>query len=160
MMGKDEAAPPLMTVRQLARQGDVTVHVVRNYLRRGLLQAATHTEGGYQLFAASELQRLHFIRTAQQLGFTLAEIEEIIRHSLQRHSPCPLVRDIIRRRLYDTRQGSTPKSRTVVKGLRTSGLALRLFFASSGCGTARCIRTHRPLRHRASDTSCGRSARA
>jgi uncharacterized protein YeaO (DUF488 family) len=57
-------------------------------------------------------------------------------------------------------KGSTPKSRTVVKGLRTSGLALRLFFASSGCGTARCIRTHRPLRHRASDTSCGRSARA
>ncbi|WP_211219319.1 MerR family transcriptional regulator [Thermomonas fusca] len=103
MTGKDESAPPLMTVRQLAQQGDVTVHVVRNYLRRGLLQAATHTEGGYQLFSASELQRLHFIRTAQQLGFTLAEIEEIIRHSLQRHSPCPLVRDIIRRRLDDTR---------------------------------------------------------
>ena len=40
MMGKDEAAPQLMTVRQLAQQGDVTVHVVRNYLRRGLLQAA------------------------------------------------------------------------------------------------------------------------
>ena len=33
----DKAVPPLMTVRQLARQGDVTVHVVRNYLRRGLL---------------------------------------------------------------------------------------------------------------------------
>ena len=104
MMGKDESAPQLITVRQLAQQGDVTVHVVRNYLRRGLLQAATHTEGGYQLFSVSELQRLHFIRTAQQLGFTLAEIEEIIRHSLLRHSPCPFVRDIIRRRLDDTRQ--------------------------------------------------------
>ncbi|MEN9395513.1 MAG: hypothetical protein RLZ81_43 [Pseudomonadota bacterium] len=104
MTAKDEVAPPLMTVRQLARQGDVTVHVVRNYLRRGLLQAARHTESGYQLFSASELQRLRFIRTAQQLGFTLAEIEEIIRHSLQGHSPCPLVRDIIRRRLDDTRQ--------------------------------------------------------
>ena len=30
MTAKDEVAPPLMTVRQLARQGDVTVHVVRN----------------------------------------------------------------------------------------------------------------------------------
>ena len=138
MTGKDESAPPLMTVRQLAQQGDVTVHVVRNYLRRGLLQAATHTEGGYQLFSASELQRLHFIRTAQQLGFTLAEIEEIIRHSLQRHSPCPLVRDIIRRRLYDTRQGSTPKSRTVVKGWKTSDPALPACAASSNCGTAQC----------------------
>jgi len=104
MTPKDETAPPLMTVRQLAQQGDVTVHVVRNYLRRGLLQAASHTGSGYQLFSASELQRLHFIRTAQQLGFTLAEIEEIIRHSVLRNSPCPLVRDIIRRRLDDTRQ--------------------------------------------------------
>ncbi|PJJ99245.1 MerR family transcriptional regulator [Lysobacteraceae bacterium NML91-0213] len=104
MTGKDEVVQPLMTVRQLAQQGDVTVHVVRNYLRRGLLQAATHTEGGYQLFSVSELQRLRFIRTAQQLGFTLAEIEEIVRHSVLRRSPCPLVRDIIRRRLEDTRQ--------------------------------------------------------
>lgn len=104
MMATDEAIPPLLTVRQLAKQAAVTVHVVRNYLRRGLLRAATHTESGYQLFSASELQRLHFIRTAQQLGFTLAEIEEIIRRSLLRHSPCPLVRDIIRRRLDDTRQ--------------------------------------------------------
>ena len=48
------------------------------YLRRGLLQAATHTEGGYQLFSTSELLRLHFIRTAQHLGFTLGEIEEIM----------------------------------------------------------------------------------
>lgn len=104
MTTKEEVTLPLMTVRQLARQGDVTVHVVRNYLRRGLLQAARHTESGYQLFSASELQRLRFIRTAQQLGFTLAEIEEIVRHSVLRRSPCPLVRDIIRRRLEDTRQ--------------------------------------------------------
>lgn len=104
MTAKDEAAQPLMTVRQLAQQGGVTAHVVRNYLRRGLLRAATHTESGYQLFSASELHRLHFIRTAQLLGFTLSEIEEIIHRSLLRDSPCPLVRDIVRRRLDDTRQ--------------------------------------------------------
>ena len=56
--------------------------------------------------------------------------------------------------------GSTPKSRTVVKGLRTSGLAWQPCAASSGCGTARCIRTHRPWRHRVSDSSCGRPAHA
>ena len=56
--------------------------------------------------------------------------------------------------------GSTPKSRTVVKGLRASDPAWRVFAASSGCGIARCIRTHQPWRHRVSDTSCGRPARA
>ena len=56
--------------------------------------------------------------------------------------------------------GSTPKSRTVVKGLRTSNPALQLFAASLGCGTALCIQTHRLWRHRVLRTSCGRRARA
>jgi DNA-binding transcriptional MerR regulator len=88
----------------LAQHGGVTVHVVRNYLRRGLLRASSHTAAGYQLFSSAEVHRLHFIRTAQRLGFTLAEIEEILRNSRQRKSPCPLVRDIITRRLDDTRE--------------------------------------------------------
>ena len=94
---------PPMTVRRLAQLGGVTVHVVRNYLRRGLLRASSHTEAGYQLFSTAELHRLNFIRTAQRLGFTLAEIEEILRRSRQRKSPCPLVRDIMTRRLKETR---------------------------------------------------------
>jgi len=93
-----------LTVRRLAQQGGVTVHIVRNYLRRGLLRAGSHTDAGYQLFAPSEVHRLHFIRTSQLLGFTLAEIEEILRRSRQRKSPCPLVRDIINRRLDETRE--------------------------------------------------------
>ena len=56
--------------------------------------------------------------------------------------------------------GSTPTPRTVVKGWRTSNPAWRSFAASSGCGTARCIRTHPLLPHRVSGTSCDRSVRA
>lgn len=95
--------PPL-ALRRLAQLGGVTVHVVRNYLRRGLLQAASHTEAGYQLFSTAELHRLHFIRTAQRLGFTLAEIEEVLRRGRQSKSPCPLVREIMSRRLTETRE--------------------------------------------------------
>lgn len=104
MTAEARKSDPPMTVRRLAQLGGVTVHVVRNYLRRGLLRAASHTEAGYQLFSAAELHRLHFIRTAQRLGFTLAEIEEILRRSRQRKSPCPLVRDIVSRRLNETRE--------------------------------------------------------
>lgn len=103
MTSDSRRAGTALTVRRLAQQGGVTVHVVRNYLRRGLLRASSHTDAGYQLFSAAEVHRLHFIRTAQQLGFTLAEIEEIFRKSRQRKSPCPLVRDIITRRLDETR---------------------------------------------------------
>ncbi|MCB1607157.1 MAG: MerR family DNA-binding protein [Xanthomonadales bacterium] len=92
-----------LTVRRLAQQAGVTVHVVRNCLRRGLLRASARSPSGYQLFSAAELQRLQFIRTAQRLGFTLAEIEEIIRRSRQRKSPCPMVRDLLGQRLEQTR---------------------------------------------------------
>ena len=100
------------------------------------------------LFKRSEDSELY--REAYEESQRIIRISEEVRISLER----------VQSKDSDDSSGSTPKSRTVVKGLRTSGLALRLFFASSGCGTARCIRTHRPLRHRASDTSCGRSARA
>ncbi|MCB1567706.1 MAG: MerR family DNA-binding protein [Xanthomonadales bacterium] len=92
-----------LTVRRLAQQAGVTVHIVRNYLRRGLLRASTRSPSGYQLFSSAELQRLQFIRTAQRLGFTLGEIEEILRRSRQRKSPCPMVRDLMARRLEQTR---------------------------------------------------------
>jgi DNA-binding transcriptional MerR regulator len=97
-------ADATLTVRRLAQQGGVTVHVVRNYLRRGLLRAKDRTAAGYRLFSHAEVQQLQFIRTAQRLGFTLAEIEEIMRRSRQRKSPCPLSREIINRRLEETRK--------------------------------------------------------
>jgi len=62
--------------------------------------------------------------------------------------------------IHESVPGSTPKSRTVVKGWRTSNPAWRSFAASLGCGAARCIRTHPLLRYRVLDRSCDKSARA
>ena len=74
----------------------------------------------------------------------------------------PGVRNLLERDFtaLEPETGSTPKPRTVMKGLITSNPAWRPFAASSGCGAAQCIRTHRPSRHRVSGMSCGRSARA
>ncbi len=62
--------------------------------------------------------------------------------------------------LVDGGAGSTPKSRTVVKGWKTSNPLWRSFAASLGCAAARCIRTHPLLPHRVSGMSCGKSVRA
>lgn len=61
--------------------------------------------------------------------------------------------------IIGTVMGSTPKSRTVVKGWKTSNPLWRPFAASLGCGVARCIQTHPLLQHRVSDRSCGKSVR-
>ena len=92
-----------MTVNQVARQAGVSPHTVRYYTRIGLLRPAKRRDNGYKEFTAREVDRLKFIRRAQRLGFTLAEIEEIMRRASRHESPCPLVREIVQRRLEESR---------------------------------------------------------
>ena len=47
---------------------------------------------------------LRFIRRAKRLGYTLADIAAILRESGKGKSPCPRVRDIIRRRIKENRK--------------------------------------------------------
>jgi DNA-binding transcriptional MerR regulator len=90
-----------MTVSALAARAGLPAQRVRHYLRIGLLRAGRRSSNGYQLFGEPELQRLHFICAAQRLGFTLAEIGEVIRRARRGDSPCPLVREIVVRRTQE-----------------------------------------------------------
>lgn len=92
-----------MTVSQLARRADVEAHVVRYYSREGLLIPQRDPLNGYMLFDESDVRRLHFIRLAKHLGYTLAEIEEILHDADEGESPCPKVRDILAHRIEETR---------------------------------------------------------
>jgi DNA-binding transcriptional MerR regulator len=92
-----------MTVTQVARQANVSPHTVRYYTRIGLLRPARRRDNGYKEFTTGELDRLKFIRRAQRLGFTLAEIEEILRRAARHESPCPLVRQIVAKRIEENR---------------------------------------------------------
>jgi len=51
-----------------------------------------------QLYDKVGLQRLHFIRQASELGFSLKQIEEIFQQSNSGDSPCPLVRDLLQKK--------------------------------------------------------------
>jgi DNA-binding transcriptional MerR regulator len=75
-----------MTIGQLARRAGVGVQTVRYYERRHLLPTATRRASGYREFAPVALQRLRFIRRAQELGFTLAEIAELLALRLDPHT--------------------------------------------------------------------------
>lgn len=94
----------LMTVCELARRSGVTLDTVRYYARIGLLQPKRHLENDYKLFANADVSRVRFIRRAKSLGYTLAEIKQILEHSMYGHSPCPLVRKIIQRRIKENRR--------------------------------------------------------
>jgi DNA-binding transcriptional MerR regulator len=92
------------TVNGLARAAAVPAHVVRYYVRIGLLQPGRDPASGYRLFTAVHLTRLNFIRNAKRLGYTLSEIRHILHDAGRGVSPCPAVRDIIHRRVRENAQ--------------------------------------------------------
>lgn len=92
-----------MKVSELARRAKVTAETVRHYTREGLLHPTRDPANGYQLFNQTDLERLRFIQRARTLGFSVAEIGNILAHADQGDSPCPLVRDLLASRLPQIR---------------------------------------------------------
>jgi len=67
-----------LTISCLAKQAGVNLETVRYYERRGLLPRPPRNASGYRLFPAEAARRLRFIRRAQELGFSLTEIRELL----------------------------------------------------------------------------------
>jgi DNA-binding transcriptional MerR regulator len=67
-----------MTIGELARRAGEGVQTVRYYERRQLLPEAPRRASGYREFTGTALDRLRFIKRAQELGFTLAEIADLL----------------------------------------------------------------------------------
>lgn len=72
-----------LTISELAREGGVGVETVRYYQRRGLLfdprpARIAGSARGHRHYGAGEVRRLRFIRAAQDAGFTLEEIAELL----------------------------------------------------------------------------------
>ena len=93
----------MLTINQLALQSKLPAHVVRYYVRIGLIQPSDQQENGYRLFTPEDAARLRFVRLAKHLGFTLSEIGEITQHADMKESPCQEVRRIIQNRIVENR---------------------------------------------------------
>lgn len=90
-------------VNELALKCGVSKDTVRFYAKMGLLQPRRNPDNGYQYFSEQDLKRVDFIRRAKYLGYTLKEIKWIIEESRKGSSPCPLVRDLIQKRLISNK---------------------------------------------------------
>lgn len=88
-----------MRVNEFSRRAQVGPEVIRYYTRIGLIKPTRNPANRYREFAEADLKRLYFIRRAKRLGYALAEIAQILHESSKGKSPCPRVRDIIRRRI-------------------------------------------------------------
>jgi MerR family copper efflux transcriptional regulator len=73
-----------MTIGRLAREAGVNIDTIRYYERNGLVPKPVRRASGYREYDAADVRRLRFILRAKDLGFTLAEIAELLSLSADR----------------------------------------------------------------------------
>jgi MerR family transcriptional regulator, copper efflux regulator len=67
-----------MKIGELAQRAGVGIDTVRYYERQGLLPMPERLASGYRRYGQIDVSRLHFVRRAKALGFTLVEIRELL----------------------------------------------------------------------------------
>jgi DNA-binding transcriptional MerR regulator len=107
---------PDLAIGQLARHANVAIDTVRYYERMGLLLPAGRRASGYRRYGDTELQRLHFIRRAKALGFSLSDIRALL--SLSQEQNVARIKHAAETRLRDVEQRIAELER-VRHGLRT-----------------------------------------
>jgi len=73
------------TISRLAKELGINIETIRFYERKGLIQQPLKPTTGYRHYPNETVNRIHFIKRAQELGFTLDEIVHLL--SLE-DSPC------------------------------------------------------------------------
>lgn len=67
-----------LTIGDVAKQAGVGVETIRFYERKGLIDRPRRPAGGFRHYDEQMPRRIRFIRHAQELGFSLREIRELL----------------------------------------------------------------------------------
>jgi len=79
MANQDRASESYLPIGAVARAAAVNVETIRYYQRRGLVSEPRKPFGGHRRYESSAVERVLFIKRAQELGFTLKEIRDLAR---------------------------------------------------------------------------------
>lgn len=84
---------------EIARRTGVSVDTLRHYERRGLLPPTARLSNGYRVYPTAALERVLLIQRALAVGFTLRELQQLLRARDGGHPPCAEVRALAARKL-------------------------------------------------------------
>jgi MerR family copper efflux transcriptional regulator len=93
-----------MTIGEVVELAGVPVPTVRYYERRGLIAEAPRTPAGYRQYGPETAERLRFIKRAQELGFTLEEIRELLELRVEDPAAGPVVEAKTREKISQVRE--------------------------------------------------------
>lgn len=89
-----------LRIGELATRTGVSIDTVRFYERKRLLPRASRTVGGFRLFGAQTIERIRFIKQAQDIGLSLDEIGHLLQTG-GGASECRSVRDLLSAKLAE-----------------------------------------------------------
>ena len=88
----------------LARQAGLPIQTIRYYEQLGLLPKPQRSASGYRLYGDEAVDRLVFIKKAQNLGLRLQDIREILELADRGRCPCGHVQTLLKKRLHELQQ--------------------------------------------------------
>lgn len=92
-----------LTIGKVAARTNCNVETIRYYEREGLIPSPERSEGGHRLYTKEHVERLAFVRRSRELGFSMAEIRELLSLVDGEQVSCELVKRIADEHLHDVR---------------------------------------------------------
>ena len=89
------------TISEVAAMCEMSRETLRYYESIGLIDAPERSAGGFRQYSEETIERLHFIKRAQDNGFTLKEIAELLLLSSQPQSSSSSVRNMVQKKLNE-----------------------------------------------------------
>lgn len=105
-----------LTIGELAKHARVNLETIRYYERQELLPKPPRLQSGYRAFPEESVRRIRFIKQAQELGFSLKEIKEILSLQTELHSSGADVRKRVEAKIADV-EDKIKALRAIKKGL-------------------------------------------
>jgi MerR family mercuric resistance operon transcriptional regulator len=93
-----------LKIGEVAARGGVNLQTIRYYEREGLLPKPPRLASGYRAFPADAVHRVRFIKRAQELGFSLAEIRELFSIQIDTKKDCSDVQRLAKAKIVDIEQ--------------------------------------------------------
>jgi MerR family transcriptional regulator, copper efflux regulator len=81
-----------LKIGEVAKRSGIAIETIRYYEREGLLLEPKRQPSGYRQYEIATIERLAYIRRAKELGFTLAEIRELLELSASTSEYCEHIR--------------------------------------------------------------------
>lgn len=83
----------------LSKRTGLSVDAIRFYERQRLLRSPRRSDGGFRLFREEDVAALQFIKSAQELGFSLDEVRELLLLRDQEAKACPKMERLLKTKL-------------------------------------------------------------